>query len=130
MATTLPRPTVTPDQAVVMLHGASREIYGFTPFPLDAAPAHAGIYAFAAPAGGDSGNTLYWRLLFVGETCDIGARAGTSHEWLSAARKQGATRLLVHICGRDEDFRRFVEDDIVAAFDPPLNALQRRAVAA
>jgi hypothetical protein len=130
MAKSLPKPTVTPDQAVVMLQGASREIYGFTPFPLDAPPADAGIYAFAGPAGGDAGNTLYWRFLFVGETGDIGARAGASHEWLGAARKQGATHLLVHICGRDADYRRFIEDDIVAAFDPPLNALQRRAVAA
>ena len=124
------RPTVTPDQAVVTLHGASREIYGFTPFPLDAPPATAGIYAFAAPADAEDGNTLYWRLLFVGETGDIGARAGATHEWLADAKKQGATRLLVHICSRDEDFRRFVEDDLIAAFNPPLNALQRRAAAA
>ncbi|MDH3230359.1 MAG: hypothetical protein OEN55_11250 [Alphaproteobacteria bacterium] len=124
------RPTVTPEQAVVTLHGASREIYGFTPFPLDAPPPLAGIYAFAAPAGAEAGNTLYWRLLFVGETGNIGARAGASHEWLAAAKKQGATRILVHICSRDEDFRRFIEDDLVAAFDPPLNALQRRAAAA
>jgi len=122
------RPTVTPDQAVVTLHGASREIYGFTPFPLDAPPAVAGIYAFAAPADADSGNTLYWRLLFVGEAGDIAA--GATREWLETASKQGATRLLVHICGRDADYRRFIEDDIVAAFDPPLNALQRRAAAA
>ena len=124
------RPTVTPDQAVVTLHGASREIYGFTPFPLDAPPTVAGVYAFAAPADGEAGNTLYWRLLFVGETGDIGARAGATNEWLADAKKWGATRLLVHICSRDDDYRRFIEDDIVAAFDPPLNALQRRASAA
>jgi hypothetical protein len=124
------RPTVTPDHAVVTLHGASREVYGFTPFPLGAPPAVGGIYAFAAPAGAEAGNTLYWSLLFVGETGDIGACAGATHEWLADAKKRGATRLLVHICSHDEDFRRFIEDDIVAAFDPPLNALQRRAAAA
>ncbi len=121
------RPTVAPDQAVVTLHGASREIYGFTPFPLDAPPSIPGIYAFAAPAEAEAGNTLYWRLLFVGETADIGTAA--SRDWLDAAQKAGATRLLVHICSRDQDYRRFIEDDLVAAFDPPLNAAQRRAAA-
>lgn len=122
------RPTVSPDNAVVTLHGASREIYGFTPFPLDAPPSIPGIYAFAAPAGAESGQPLHWRLLFVGETSDIGV--GTSRDWLDTAKKEGATRLLVHICSRDEDYRRFIEDDLVAAFEPPLNALQRRAAAA
>jgi len=120
-------PTVTPDQAVVTLHGASREIYGFTPFPLDAPPAIRGVFALAAPAGEDAGNAHYWRLLFVGEAADI---AGAAADWLAEARKVGASRLLVHICSRDEDYRRFIEEDLVAAFDPPLNALQRRAAAA
>jgi len=122
------RATVTPDQAVVTLHGASREIYGFTPFPLDAPPAICGIYACAAPAGEQAGNALYWRLLFVGEAADIAA--GATPDWLAAARQSGATRLLVHICGRDEDYRRFIEDDLVAAYDPPLNAPLHRAAAA
>lgn len=122
------RPTVTPDTAVVCLHGASREIYGFTPFPFDAPPASCGVYAAAAPAEAADGNGLHWRLLFVGEAADIAA--GAAAGWLVEAQKRGATRLLIHICGRDEDYRRFIEDDLVAAFDPPLNALQRRAAAA
>lgn len=122
------RPTVTPEQAVVTLHGASHEIYGFTPFPLEAPPAISGVYAFAAPAGEEAGNALYWRLLFIGEAADIAA--GATADWLAAARNFGATRLLVHICSRDEDYRQFVGDDLVAAFEPPLNAPQRRAAAA
>lgn len=123
------RPTVTPDHAVVTLQGASREIYGFTPFPLDAPPSGPGIYALAAPADDDSGSTLYWHLLFVGETGNIGDGSAASREWFADARRQGATRLLVHFCGRDENARRFIEDDLIAAFAPPLNALQRRAAA-
>jgi len=121
------RSTVSPEQAVVTLHGASREIYGFTPFPLDAPPAVGGIYAFAAPAREEAGAALHWNLLLVGEASDIAA--GATAGWLDAARKHGATRLLVHICRRDEDYRRFIENDIVAAFDPPLNAPPRRAAA-
>jgi hypothetical protein len=124
------RPTVTPDHAVVTLQGASREIYGFTPFPLDAMPAVAGVYAFAAPAGPDAGSTLHWRLLLVGETADIAERKGSARGWLTDAQRQGATRLLVHICRRDAEYRRFIEDDLIAAFEPPLNALQRRPAAA
>ena len=120
------RSTVTPDQAVVTLQGASREIYGFTPFPLEAAPAVSGVFAVAAPAEAEAGNTLYWRLLFVGESADIADGAGA---WRDAARREGATRILVHICNRDRDYRGFIEDDLVAAFEPPLNALQRRAAA-
>lgn len=119
------RATVSPDQAVVMLHGASREIYGFTPFPLTALPEAAGIYALAAPAGAEAGTTLYWRVLFVGEAAAIGSEAGRG--MVAAAKRQGATHLLAHICGRDADYRRFIRDDIVAVFAPPMNAVRRKA---
>jgi hypothetical protein len=116
----------SPSQAVVTLHGASREIYGFTPLPIDAAPARPGIFAYAGIAEGAQRATRYWDLFYVGSAGSIAERG----DWLAEAKRQGATHILVHFCRRGEDSRRFVEEDLVAAVSPPLNALERQAQAA
>lgn len=114
---------LSPGQAVITLQGVSREIYGFTPFPIDAAPEKAGIFAFAAVA---RSGTMYWDVLYIGSDRCVRDR----EEWLAEAKRQGATHILVHFCRRGEEIRRFVEEDLVSACNPPLNALARQAKAA
>lgn len=114
---------LSPGQAVITLQGASHEIYGFTPFPIDAAPEKAGIFAFAAIA---QSGTMYWDLLYIGSDRRIRGRA----EWLSEAQRLGATHILVHFCRRGDEVRNFVEEDLIAANCPPLNVQERRAKAA
>lgn len=113
-------------QAVVLLQGASREYYGFTPFPIEAAPAAAGVYAFAGPADENLRNTLYWDILYIG----AGRCMRDEKDWLSHARKLGATHVLVHFCRRGDEARQYASEDLVSSCDPALNRMENRAVAA
>ena len=119
-----------PGQSVVALQGASRQIYGFTAFPLDAPPSAAGIYIFARPAEAPRCDTLYWEPLFVGETRDMSGAVPAQRSLAARARKLGATHLLVHFCGRGEAARREKAHDLIDALHPALNGLHRAADAA
>lgn len=119
-----------PGQSVVMLQGASREIYGFTAFPLDAPPAVAGIFMLARPAEDARRETLYWTPLYIGETRDIGEAVPALNDVTAHARKLGATHLLVHFCGRGEMARTEKAQDLIRAFQPSLNRLDSAANAA
>lgn len=119
-----------PGQSVVALQGASREVYGFTAFPLDAPPAAAGIFMFACPAEDAQRDTLYWTPLYVGEARDMGESLPGRQDLIAHARKLGATHLLVHFCGRGEAARAEKAQDLVEAFHPSLNRLDRAADAA
>lgn len=119
-----------PCGSVVALQGASREVYGFTAFPLDAPPAAAGIFAFARPADIARREALYWTPLYVGETDDMAGTLPGMQDLAAHARKLGATHLLVHFCGRGEDARVGKARDLVDAFQPSMNRLDRAADAA
>lgn len=119
-----------PGESVVMLQGASREVYGFTAFPLDAPPPVAGIFMFAQPAEDGRRDTLYWQPLYIGEAQDMRAAQPGYEDVAAHARKLGATTLLVHFCGRGGDARTEKADDLVRAFRPSLNRLDNAADAA
>lgn len=113
------------NQAVVTLQGASRQIYGFTPFPLDAPPRGGGIYIFARPPVNPV--TQNWTALYIGHTDDFRQHVDSGHAWLANAARLGATHVLIHFCNRGEEERREVEDDLLRTVHPPLNELEKRA---
>jgi len=119
-----------PCESVVALQGASRDIYGFTAFPLDAPPAVAGIFIFARPADDARRDTLYWTPLYVGEAGDMADTVPGLRDVAAHARKLGATHLLVHFCSRGEAARAEKARDLSEAFRPSLNRLDRAADAA
>jgi len=114
-----------PAPAVVTLQGVSRQVYGFTAFPLDEPPRGAGIYIFARPPVNPV--TQNWTALYIGQTDDFRANVGSAHAWLSNAARLGATHMLVHFCSRGEVERLQIESDLFGAVHPPLNELERRA---
>lgn len=119
-----------PCESVVALQGASRQIYGFTAFPLDAPPGGPGIFVFARPADVAQRDTLYWAPLYVGESCGLAEAVSGLRDIVSHARKLGATHLLVHFCGRGEDARQEKAKDLAEALQPSLNRLGHAADAA
>ncbi len=120
-----------PGQAVVTLQGASGAIYGFTAFPLGATPRGGGIYILAQPTRDPRDRAASdWTALCIGETGGFSDQLNSRHVGLAAARKLGATHVLVHFCGRGQDARRHVETDLISALRPVLNARELRAVAA
>ena len=131
MTTYKPADSAPPGQAVVTLQGASGAIYGFTAFPLSAPPRGAGIYILAQPTPDPRDRAASdWTALYIGETGGFSDQLKSRHEGLAGARKLGATHVLVHFCGRGEDARRHVENDLISALRPVLNARELRAVAA
>lgn len=112
-------------QSVVTLQGVSRQIYGFTAFPLDAPPRGAGVYIFARPPVNPV--TQNWTALYIGQTEDLHGHVDSRHAWLSNAARLGATHVLVHFCNRGEDERLMIENDLMGTVHPPLNELERRA---
>ncbi len=119
-----------PEQSIVALQGESREIYGFTAFPLTSPPPVAGIYVLVRPAAPDDRDTLFWDPVYVGEAPDVEAEISSPRSQLLHARELGATHLLVRICGRGEAARREVARDLVASLAPLLNEAGGAAQAA
>lgn len=127
----IPNSFVTPlAHAAVTLHGASRDIYGFTAFPVDYAPARAGICIFACPPEGAGGFApSYWRPLYIQTSTKQVDREAGSGSIAELARRIGATHVLVHFCDRGEEVRRDIAEDLIAALQPPHNMEGRRKAA-
>ncbi len=107
---------------MVTLLGKSREIYGFTAFPLAAGLRGAGVYIFVRPpAETDAGTQSYWMPLYIGGTDSLAECNGRRNAMFAEARRRGATHVLLHYCDRGEDARRHIETDLVAALSPELN---------
>lgn len=104
-----------PGQAVITIQGGSGGLYGFTAFPLEDAPCGAAIYIFARPSNRPLRNaTSYWRALRIGETGGLRDHSEARVKRLEAARRLGATHMLIHFCGRGEDVRRRIVADLVS----------------
>lgn len=111
-----------PAHSVVTLLGKSREIYGFTAFPLAAGLRGAGVYIFVRPpAATEASSPSYWTPLYVGGTDSLDECNGRRNAMFAEARRRGATHVLLHYCDRGEDARRHIEADLVAALAPELN---------
>jgi hypothetical protein len=114
----------------VTLRGDSRQIYGFTAFPLAAPINGAGICIFARPPEDPAAFApSWWTPLYVGDSHSMGDRSTMPRGILEQARRMGATHVLVHFCNRGEDARRAIAEDMTAALRPPLNDAGRRAAA-
>ena len=119
-----------PAHSVVTLQGESRQIYGFTAFPLAAPVGGAGICIFVRPPEDPSAFApSYWTPLYVCGSHNMGDSGAMPRGILEQARRMGATHVLVHFCDRGDDARRAIAEDLVAALRPPLNAEGRRAAA-
>jgi len=116
--------------SVVTLQGDSRQIYGFTAFPLAAPIRGAGIYIIVRPPD-DATAFLpsYWTSLYVRGSHDMGNNSTMPRGITEQARRMGATHVLVHFCDRGDDARHAIAEDLVAALRPPLNSEGRRAAA-
>jgi hypothetical protein len=120
-----------PGQAVVTMQGGSRALYGFTAFPLENAPSGAAIYIFVRPSKNPLRRvTSYWVLLHIGETAGLRDSERERRERYEAARRMGATHMLIHFCGRDAETRRKIVRDLVRALAPPRNERLSRPAAA
>lgn len=125
-----PTDTIPQAHAVVTLQGASREIYGFTAFPLAAPIGGAGICIYVRPPKDLSAFApSYWTPLYVRGSGNMGDSAAMPRGTLEQARRMGATHVLVHFCDRGEAARRAIVEDLIAALRPALNAEGRRAAA-
>ena len=119
-----------PAHAVVTLQGDSKQIYGFTAFPLAAPVGGAGICIFVRPPEDPSAFApSYWTPLYVRGSDNMGDSATLPRGILEQARRMGTTHVLVHFCDRGDDARRAITEDLVIALRPPLNAEGRRAAA-
>jgi hypothetical protein len=119
-----------PAHAAVTLQGDSRQIYGFTAFPLAAPIGGAGICVFVRPPEDPAAFTpSWWTPLYVRGSHNMGENSTMPRGILEQARRMGATHVLVHFCDRGEEARRAIADDLIAALRPPLNAEGRRAAA-
>ena len=121
---------IPPAHAVVTLQGNSRQIYGFTAFPLAAPVDGAGICIFVRPpdeTGAFSPN--WWIPLYVVGADNLSDKSAIPRGIPEQAQRMGATHLLVHICNRGEEARRAIAEDLVALLQPPLNTEERRAAA-
>ena len=105
-----------PGQAVITIQGGSGALYGFTAFPLEHAPCGAAIYIFARPSNRPLRNaTSYWKALHIAETGGVRDRSDARDERLErleAARRAGATHMLIHFCSRGEDIRQRIVTDL------------------
>jgi hypothetical protein len=119
-----------PAHAVVTLQGESRQIYGFTAFPLAAPVGGAGICIFVRPPEDPSAFApSYWTPLYACGSRNMGDSGTMPRGILEQARRMGTTHVLVHFCDRGDDARRAITEDLVATLRPPLNAEGRRAAA-
>ncbi|MBE9555768.1 MAG: hypothetical protein IMF08_02835 [Proteobacteria bacterium] len=119
-----------PAHAVVTLQGDSRQIYGFTAFPLAAPIGGAGICIFACPPKDpEAFAPSWWTPLYVRGSCNMGDGSAMPRGILEQARWMGATHVLVHFCDRGDEARHAIAEDLIAALRPPLNAEGRRAAA-
>ena len=102
----------------VFLTGASGKEYFYTPYPWatrwHADPAN---YAF----GWQEGETGDWRIAYVGETASLFHRMRSHGQW-EAARKLGATHVLVNLNAGGQAARRAEEQDLIAKLQPALNS--------
>ena len=81
---------------------------------------NAGLYVFAG-SHLDRQGTSRWQIYYVGKTTDFSARIPTHEKWPEAQRL-GATH--VHARVEQEEWRRdLIEDELIHAFQPPLNDL-------
>lgn len=119
-----------PAHAVVTLQGDSRQIYGFTAFPLAAPICGAGICIIVRPPEDDSAFApSYWTPLYVSGSRNMGDSGATPRGISEQARRMGATHVLVHFCDRGDDVRHAIAEDLATVLRPPLNAEGRRAAA-
>jgi hypothetical protein len=119
-----------PAHAVVTLQGDSRQIYGFTAFPLAASISGAGICIFARPPEDPAAFApSWWTPLYVSGSHNMGDSGTMPRGILEQARRMGATHVLVHFCDRGDDARHAIAEDMIAALRPPLNAEGRRDAA-
>ena len=122
--------TIPQAHAVVTLQGASRQIYGFTAFPLAAPIGGAGICIYVRPPKDPSAFApSYWTPLYVHGCGNMGDSAAMPRGILEQARRMGASHVLVHFCDRGEAVRGAIADDLIAALRPALNAGGRRSAA-
>lgn len=120
-----------PGQAVVMMQGGSRALYGFTAFPIEDAPGGAAVYIFARPSIDPLRHvTSYWVPLHIGQTAGLRNSESARRERIEAARRLGATHMLIHFCGRDAEARRRIADDLSRVLGPPRDRRFSRPVAA
>ena len=116
--------------SVVTLQGDSRQIYGFTAFPLAAPISGAGICIFVRPPEEPAAfSPSWWLPLYVGASDNMSDSSAIPRGIPEQVQRMGATHLLVHFCSRGEDARRAIAEDLVAALQPPLNTEERRAAA-
>ena len=121
---------IPPAHAVVTLQGYSRRIYGFTAFPLAAPISGAGICVFVrAPDDPAAFATSWWIPVYIDGSDNMGDDSTMPRGIAEQARGMGATHVLVHYCGRGEDARRAIAEDLISVLHPPLNAEERRAAA-
>jgi len=121
---------IPPAHAAVTLQGDSGQIYGFTAFPLAAPLKGAGVCIFACPPEDPAAfSPSWWVPLFIRDSQNMGNSGAMPRGIPEQARRMGATHVLVHFCGRGEDARRAIAEDMIAALRPPLNAEGRRAAA-
>lgn len=121
---------IPPAHSVVTLQGISRQVHGFTAFPLTASLRGAGIFVIVRPPEDVSRCAgSYWAPLYIGDSQSMGDAGEMPRGVLEQARRMGATHVLVHFCDRGEDARRSIVKDLIAALRPPLNSESRRAAA-
>ncbi len=122
--------TIPQAHAVVTLQGASRQIYGFTAFPLAAPVGGAGICIYVRPPKDPSVFApSYWTPLYVRGSADLADGGDMPRGILEQARRMGLTHVLVHFCDRGNAARHAIAEDLIAALRPALNAEGRRAAA-
>lgn len=122
--------SIPPAHSVVTLQGASRQIYGFTAFPLAAPVSGAGICIYARPPKDTSVFApSYWTPLYVRGSADLADGGAMPRGIPEQARRMGATHVLVHFCDRGEVARQAIAEDLTAALRPALNVEGRRAAA-
>lgn len=121
---------IPPAHSVVTMQGVSRQIYGFTAFPLEAALGGAGICIFVRPCEeSEEFAPSYWMPLYVRASRRMGDTGTFPGGIVEQARRMGCTHVLAHFCDRGEDARNAIVEDIVEALHPPLNSEGRRAAA-
>jgi len=130
MSTQHKKYAIPPAHAALTLQGNSKQIYGFSAFPLAAPISGAGICIFVCPPDDpEAFSPSWWVPLYVCGTDNMGD-AGTMPRGIAEqAHRMGATHMLVHFCGRGENSRQAIADDLIAALQPPLNAEGQRAAA-
>lgn len=113
------------------LFGESRRAYSVEIYPIGAAlPGMAGVYALATETRGAS--LLFGRGFapqYIGEAQSIAERVTPNHEKMAAAKRLGATHILVWRAPDSQlATREHIETDLRHSYDPPLNRQGLRSV--